>query len=71
MRPITKMEIVKPEPTNAEKLAVVKTAFEKMFGIDQTSRTPDQWRNLVGQYGMEQVKKTEKMTEKQIKKKMR
>lgn len=65
------MHIVKPEPTNAEKLATVKGAFEKMFGADQASRTPEQWRNLVGQYGMEQVKKTENMTEKQIKKKMR
>lgn len=65
------MQIVKPEPTNAHKVAVVKEAFEKRYGKDQETRTPEQWRNLVGIYGMETVCKTEKMKEKEVKKKMK
>ncbi len=61
------------EPTEAqqEQLAKLKVEFEKSFGVDQISRTPEQWQNLVRVYGMDRVKETEKMTEKQIKKKMR
>lgn len=65
------MHIVKPKPTHGEKLALVKEAFEKRFGVDTASRTPEQWRNLVSLYGMEQVCKTEKMKGKQVKKKMK
>lgn len=65
------MQIAKPVPTNAEKLAVVKAAFEARFGADQKSRTPEQWTNLVNQYGISFVCQTEKMKEKQVKKKMR
>lgn len=61
------------EPTAAQKaqIAELKKEFDKCFGVDQESRTLEQWRNLVGKYGMDMVKHTEKMSEKQIKKKMR
>lgn len=62
---------IQPTPAQAEQIAKLKVEFEKSFGVDQVSRTPEQWNNLVRVYGMEQVCKIEKMKEKQVKKKMR
>jgi hypothetical protein len=62
---------IQPSAAQKRQLATLKAEFEKAFGADQESRTPDQWRNLVGRYGMETVCKTEKMKEKEVKKKMK
>lgn len=57
---------IQPTPDQKKQLAKLKIEFEKAFGVDQISRTTDQWRNLVRVYGMEQVCAIEKMTELQV-----
>lgn len=47
-----------------------KQKFEAAFGVNQSSRSPKQWQNLVRVYGMETVCKTEGMTEDQVANKM-
>lgn len=65
------MQIIKPNPTMKEKLETVKTAFEKRYGADNKTRTPEQWRNLVETYGIETVCSSESLKEKEVKKRMR
>jgi len=48
-----------------------KELFEAQFGVDQQSRTPKQWENLVATYGMDKVIELEKMSRGQIKRKMK
>lgn len=62
---------IQPTPDQEEQIVKLKVEFEKSFGVDQASRTPVQWQNLVRVYGMDAVCKTEKMKEKEVKKKMR
>lgn len=65
----TDLKIITPEATQIEKYNAVKKAFEEKYGVDQL-RTALQWRNLVETYGMAAVCQTEKMKEKEVKKKM-
>jgi hypothetical protein len=41
-------------------------SFEGAFGIDQQSRTPAQWRNLVKTYGLDAVVQQESMTMQEV-----
>lgn len=45
----------------------VKEGFEKRYGIDQVRRNPEQWSNLVADYGMERVVKIENLPEAEVK----
>jgi hypothetical protein len=47
----------------------VKAQFEQRYGIDQVRRSPEQWKNLVSDYGMERVCKIENMSEEAVKRK--
>lgn len=44
----------------------IQAKFEAAFGIDQNSRTPAQWRNLVKTYGLDTVVQQEGMTQEQV-----
>lgn len=64
-------QIITPEPSNAEKMKEIQAAFEKKFGLDKATRTPEQWRALVENYGIKQVGRTDGLTGKQVRKKMK
>jgi len=44
----------------------IRAKFESVFGIDQNSRTPAQWRNLVKTYGIEAVIQQESMAMEEV-----
>lgn len=48
-----------------------KDMFEAKFGVDKDTRTKKQWQALVKQYGMEQVCKTESLSKRAVKDKIR
>lgn len=47
-----------------------KEDFEKLYGIDSTTRTRHQWRGLINRYGFAEVMRTEGLTKQQVKDKM-
>lgn len=53
-------------PSRGKKMALIKEKFEAVFGKDQASRTPEQWRNLVFTYGMDAVVRIEQLTKEEI-----
>jgi hypothetical protein len=53
--------------SNQKKLEIAKREFEKRYGVDQISRTPEQWRDLVKTYGMKICIEKERMSEAEIK----
>jgi len=48
-----------------------KDMFEAKFGVDSKTRTKKQWQALVEQYGIETVMKTEKLSKRAVKDKIR
>ena len=45
----------------------VKVQFEKRYGIDQVRRSPEQWHNLVADYGIDRVARIENIAEAEVK----
>lgn len=56
--------------SNPQLLIKAKNSFEKAFGVNSATRSPQQWTRLVNTYGYETVMKTEKMTREEIEIKM-
>lgn len=44
----------------------VRAEYEKAFGVNQTNRTQQQWKNLVRVYGLETVAKIEGLSTGQV-----
>lgn len=63
--------ITRPDPSNAAQIAQAKADFEKKYGINKSTRTPQQWKALVEAYGKTQVCQTDGLTPKQLRAKMK
>lgn len=50
------------EPGRLAQALEMKVIYEKYFGVNRASRTPEQWRALVKVYGMTTVCSLEGMT---------
>lgn len=62
---------LRPDPRNDAQMTKVKAEFETLYGVNSQTRNPQQWKNLVEQYGMTKICETEKLTPKQVRKKMK
>jgi hypothetical protein len=65
-RPVEEIAKKKFEELNEEDKKKIQEQFESRFGKDRAHRTREQWLDLVSSYGIAQVCKIEKMTEKQV-----
>ena len=63
---------IKSVLTNDPKLMIkTRESYEKAFGVNSATRSPQQWTRLVNTYGYETVMKTEKMTREDVERKMK
>lgn len=62
---------IAPDPTTQEKMAAVREAFEKRFGVDSKTRTKQQWKELINAYGLRTVARIEKTDPKSLKRKLK
>ena len=57
--------------SNPKLLIKTRESYEKAFGVNSATRSPQQWTRLVNTYGYETVMKTEKMTREDVERKMK
>ncbi len=67
LKPFEKVVIARKIMVEHGDTPEVKMQFEKRYGIDQFRRNPEQWQNLVSDYGLERVARIENMNEAEVK----